>query len=903
MSEGAGNAGRTSPVPGSSLGAYDIIELLGAGGMGEVFRARDSKLNRDVALKFLPEELSSDEQLLARFEREAKLLALVNHPNIATIHAIEEAGGSPFLVLELVEGENLSQVLQKGPLPVHEALKFCRQIAAALEAAHRKGIVHRDLKPANVVVTPDGLVKVLDFGIAKAIQFGEAASGLAEDAESHELTATGTLIGTGPYMSPEQVRGKSAGKRADIWAFGCVLYQTLTGKPAFGRDTLADTLTSILEQEPNWDLLPGTTPESIRRLMKRCLAKDLAERLQHIGDARIEIDETIRTPSARLAGAAAEAPVSRLRLAAGLVIGIALGAVAAGLAVWSFGPAATPSPEVQFSIQLPPNGLLGLGGGASVDVSRDGERFVFVVREGGNQQLYRRARNRTELTRIEGTLGAESPFFSPDGDWVGFFAAGELRRVPYAGGEDDVQVVCEVSDLSGASWAPGNTIYFGTPASGLMKVPASGGSPEPFTTRDAALGEIGHRWPQVLPDGETVLFTVWAQDPRQTRVAVASADGAVTDIVPNARYGRHVAPAHLLFVQDGALHVAPFHPEDLQLGEPVRIEEELLNDPAIGVVHLAVADDGTAIYAPGDELRSGPAIAWVADDQTRPEVHSPGGAYAELSYPRASPGGGELALQVGDGDRWDIAVLDLDDNRLNVLTLEGIFFAPEWSETGDRLIFGSASGGLFSMPAAGTITEPVAVTGSERFQAPTSWCGDLVLFTEVTAEGLRVGVVDASAKTTPETFLAEAGVNLYEAVFSPDCRWVAYVRNPLGQREVYVRGAPGSASDEILQISFDGGSEPMWSEDGKSIIYRREDDRFAEVTVETEPNLDRGDENILLDGGPYEPEEALSKANYDIDPDGRLVMIGDAQLISTNVPLTVVLNWPLQLERRAPSGR
>ncbi|MEE9292004.1 MAG: protein kinase, partial [Acidobacteriota bacterium] len=483
---------------GTRLGSYEILSPLGAGGMGEVYRAKDSKLGREVAIKVLPDAFSKDPERLARFDQEARLLAALNHPNIAAIHGLEESNGVRFLVLELVPGDTLAERIAQGSIPVDEALTLCRQIAEALEAAHERGIIHRDLKPANVKVTPDGKVKVLDFGLAKAFET-DATSGGEDLSQSPTASfrgsGDGVILGTAAYMSPEQARGKPVDKRTDIWSFGCVLYEVLTGKQAFAGETASDTISAILKDEPDWNRLPQTVTAGIRRLLRRCLAKDQRERLHDIADARIEIDESMsasdtgHSPEERAAG------VSRPR-----TWWVALGAAVAGFAVGltvSLAPnepvvtdSATP---VHFGIDLPlVHGKMMV---RNPVISPDGTTIIYNGYSGNDNQIYVRSLSELESRPIAGTEGGVLPFLSPDGRWVGFFAGGKIKKIPLRGGQP--LVVCDASQSSpGATWGPDNSILFSTWNSGLKRVSADGGKVEILTTPDEADGEMGHWWPE-----------------------------------------------------------------------------------------------------------------------------------------------------------------------------------------------------------------------------------------------------------------------------------------------------------------------------------------------------------------------------------------------------------------------
>jgi serine/threonine-protein kinase len=495
---------------GTHLGPYEILSAIGAGGMGEVYRARDTKLGRDVAIKVLPEAFARDAERMARFQREAKILASLDHPNIASIYGLEDSGGTHALVMQLVEGPTLADRIKAGPIPVDEVVRIARQIADALEYAHEHGFIHRDLKPANVKVTNDDAVRVLDFGLAKALEGNPSSIDISTSPTiSRMATMQGVLLGTAAYMSPEQAKAKPVDRRADIWAFGCALYEMLTAKTAFQGERVTDTLASIIKEEPDWSQLPVATPMRVRVLLQRCLQKDPKQRLRDIGDARISLDEVLAgAPDLALAGTPQRVSPKWRRV---LPWAIGLLAVAAtGIAVWNLKSSSPPTGSqaiTRLAVTLP-SGQDILGGVPGVALSPDGTELVYVVENGGIPQLQVRSMDSPEGKPIEGTAGAQAPFFSPDGRWVGFFAEGKLKKIPAAGGSP--LTLCDAGGLWGGSWGSNDTIYFAPSSlSELWQVSAKGGAPQVFTRLDHQKGEISHRWPQVLPGGKAVLFTVW----------------------------------------------------------------------------------------------------------------------------------------------------------------------------------------------------------------------------------------------------------------------------------------------------------------------------------------------------------------------------------------------------------
>jgi len=813
---------------GSRLGPYEITALIGAGGMGEVYRATDTNLGRDVAIKVLPADVTADAERLGRFRREAQLLASLNHPNIAAIHGLEERAGSPFLVLELVEGEDLAQRLVRGPIPLDEAIDIARRIAEALEEAHEKGIVHRDLKPANVKLTPDGKVKVLDFGLAKAFTAGDASGPVGDLSRSPTLVQTGTragvILGTAAYMSPEQARGRAVDRRADIWAFGAVLWEMLTGRPLFDGETLSDILAAVLTREPAWKALPAETPAHVGRLLRRCLERDPRNRLQAIGEARIDLErgagETASTATAPSAPPAA-ARSGWWRLAGIAVLAAALG-VAATIALRPAPPATTEAARrLSFTVD-PPAGHSFVGG---LELSRDGRSLAFVARDpAGQLALWVRSLDAVEPRRIAGTDGARYPFWSPDGRHVGFFASGELRVVDLTGGAvRSIARTTNTPDARGGTWGADDVIVFApTFAGGLFQVAASGGTPAPATRLDPERNDGTHRWPCFLPDGRRFLFYAsrgTGTEPGEVRLGTVGSNDMHTLTAAQSR-SVFLPPRHLLFVLGTNLMAQEIDLDRPGLvGDPLPLGAELKGSIGIsGFRHLSAAGSGTLAYRQIEGDVTG--IEWVdRGGRTLSTAVSDGGWH---HLPRLAPDGRRIAVAhyapgVGHGD---IHVHDAERQLDTRVTFdESDDQAPVWSPDGRTLAVTTTS------PASADVylVDP-ARPGERRlryhgggFVTADDWFpnGDLLL-TVNDSEGrsdlyrLPAGEGAALVPAVVSTF------SEYSPSLTPDGRWLAYVGDSTGRDEVYVRALD---SGEEWRASKDGGTAPLWRRDGRELFY------------------------------------------------------------------------------------
>ena len=888
-----------SLTAGEKLGSYEILSPLGAGGMGEVYRARDSQLGREVAIKVLPEEFTDHPQKLARFEREARLLAALNHPGIATLHGLEKVKGKPFLVMELVEGETLAERIARGPLPVDETLTLAQQIADALEAAHEKGVIHRDLKPANIKVDPEGQVKVLDFGLAKAFADEGPEGELSQSPTlSRDATRAGVILGTAAYMSPEQAKGKTVDKRSDIFSFGIVLYEMLTGKRAFAGEDVSDVLAAIIRAEPDWKGVPSDLDPRIQSLLRRCLRKDRKTRLRDVGDVRNEIEAILAEPDTAVPSKAAKARAPVLAWALAGVLAVALLAT-----LWILWPTAgAPEPPVRFSVNLGAgDGQLFTGVGGTPVLSPDGKTLALVGQmPGGNTQLYIRPLDNLEATPLSGTEGAYLPFFSPDGRWLAFFTAGALKKVSVSGGA--ALTIAEAPSPRGGTWGPDDTIV-STPtgATGLYRVPASGGTPVELT--ELSEGEQSHRFPRFLPNGKAVLFMIQAQGGTfddATIEAVLLDTGERKVLHRGGTYPRYASSGHLLYAREATLFAMPFDAERIEpTGEPTPVIEGV-GATGIGEALFSVADDGSLVYVPGVGAAAESKLVWVDRQGVEQPVAETLRAYLD---PRLSPDGQRLAVAISDADGYETWLLELGRGTLTRLTFgEGLSMRPLWSPDGERVIFASNREGnwdIFSKPADGSGTAEQLTTGAYRIPTSISSDGKSIVFRQNSdPSGRDIGMVRLEGESEPEMLL-QTPFHEDTGMLSPDDRWLAYVSNESGREEIYARPFPGPGGK--LQISTEGGTEPMWSRDGRELFYRTGNKMMA-IAIATEPELAPGRPTLLFEGRYLSGVSTGNPATgYDVAPDGRFVMIR-ADEASGPTQIHVVLNWFEELKRLVPTN-
>jgi eukaryotic-like serine/threonine-protein kinase len=880
---------------GTKLGPYEILAPLGAGGMGEVYRARDTRLGREVALKVLPEAFASDRERMARLRREAQVLASLNHPNIAAIYGFEDSGATHALVMELVEGPTLAERVKQGAAPVDEALPIAKQICEALEYAHERGIMHRDLKPSNVKVTPDGQVKVLDFGLAKAIE-GDASAASVENSPTLSAMATraGFLLGTAAYMSPEQARGKNADRRSDIWAFGVVLYEMLSGKRLFSGETTSDTLAAVIRAEPEWGALPANIPPRIRDLLQRCLKKDPRQRLQSIGDARIAIEETIGgTVSPPSTQREVSAP-QWLRLLPWALAGMLALALAAALLMIPVSRREPPSSAVVSQIEPPPDTTFATESQLSVvpALSPDGKQLAFVaVGADGVQRLWARPLDSPTARVLEGTEGAGYPFWSPDSRSLGFSAEGKLRTISLSGGPP--LTLADAPFLRGASWGADGTILFApTLAGAIFRVPASGGAPQQVMQLSQSRKDFAHRWPQFLPDGRHFLFFIWSANIKDSAVWASSLDSGEPKLVlRNDSTAVYAPPGYLLFVRQGVLMAQRFDASSLQLtgdAQPLVTGVELA--PGYFLPPFTVSENGILAYSPG--VGESPLqLLWF--DRTGKQVGQTGPTRF-YETPRISPQGDKLAVSVGDAESGpgQIWVYDLLDGLKRRITFSGFFdVAPAWSADGKTLAFVSSRGGTpphaYQKPADGTgSTLPLfADSDLEEHVGPANWTADGRYIVFFRANLRAVIAVPLFGDRKPFPVLQNLHGNP-EAAVSPDSRWIAYVGNG---GEVDVSTFPHGSG--TWQVSTNRGLHPHWRRDGKELFYQAPDNQImaAEVSGEGE----------TFTVGKVVPLFRAANGAWDVAPDGKKFVVETPEKPkNTSQSVTLVVNWPALLKKQ-----
>jgi eukaryotic-like serine/threonine-protein kinase len=891
--------------PGARLGQYEILSALGAGGMGEVYRAKDTKLGRDVAIKVLPELFVADPERVARFQREAKTLAALNHPHIGGIYGLEDAGGVRALVLELVDGPTLADRIAQGSIPLDEALPIARQIAEALEAAHEAGIIHRDLKPANIKLRPDGTVKVLDFGLAKALEptVPSSASVTASPTITTPamMTGIGMIVGTAAYMSPEQAKGRPIDKRADLWAFGCVLFEMLTGTRAFAGEDVSDTLAAVLRGEPDWTLLPAAVPLSIHTLIEGCLQKDRKRCIADISAARFLMSEqqvhTIVPPPIA-------APRPLWQRALPLAVTAVAGAAVTGLVAWAIGRSESShsaAPQaVRFEIAAPRGTLFGTRGQTTDPViSPDGSRLVFRALRQGEPVLAVRAIDALDSQILNGTEGASFPFWSPDSRVIAFFAGGKLRTIAAAGGPS--QTICDAPPPAfGGTWNRQGLILFAIRAQGIFKVPASGGQPSPVTTLQKE--ERGHFLPQFLDDGRRFLYQAEsnAANPSPTGLPTRSAyisslDGGPSVRVPGTDFGvRYAPPGYLLFVrEDGVLVAQRFDADRARLiGEPAQIGEGL---ERVGE-NVSVSSNGVVAYATNPPVNV--RLTWV--DRAGRSIGSVGSfPFGRYANPELSPEGTQIAVEsipaplktAGPGSNQDVWIFDLEHGRSTQLTFDPVSDDhPIWSPDGRRLVFYSRrprAQGFYEKLASGEKPEELLIQAEERANPwPWDWSSHGIVYDNGGQGDLLLLPLVGVRK--PEVLVPKAT----QGRFSPDGRWLAYSSNDLGRPEVFVKSFP--PSDAKWRIST-SGLQPRWRRDGKELFYLAADGKLMAVPVTSDGKSFRPDvPRPLFQTGLTGFYPRLR--TYGVSPDGQRFLISVSEDPGTSPTIVVLSNWQAALK-------
>jgi serine/threonine protein kinase/dipeptidyl aminopeptidase/acylaminoacyl peptidase len=865
---------------GTKLGSHEITGLLGKGGMGEVYRARDTKLDRDVAIKVLPEVFARDAARMTRFGREAKLLAALDHPNIAAVYGLEDSGDTRALVMQLAEGPTLADRIAQGPIPIEETLPIVRQIAEALEYAHERGIIHRDLKPANVKVSANDMVKLLDFGLAKAIEPELSAESISDSPTlSRMATQAGVLLGTAAYMSPEQAKGKTVDRRADIWAFGCVLYEMLTGKMAFHGDTVTETLAAVIKEEPDWSRLPAATPVRVRVLLQRSFQKDAKRRLRDIGEARISLEEVL---------SGGGDPISVVREKSGAM-----------------------SDLIRFEIPVPDK--LTLGSVGAFALSPDGRHLAFGASSPGGLRLWVRSLDSLEVRPLH---GAESrlitPFFwSADSRFLAFEAGGKLKKVDMAGGQ--AETICDTTGIVvGGAWSRDGVIIFGQGRGigGIMQVSANGGAASPVTTLDASRKETWHTQPSFLPDGRHFIYLRGSSEPENTGIYVGSLDAKAEEQdsrrLVATEFGAAYVPfsedgmGQLLFIRDGTLMAQPFDPSQLELaGEPLPLTKEVGSNLTYGF--FSASNNGVLVYRTSGVTQ----LTWFDQRGKRLGTVGEPAIYASVAL---APDGTRAAVCRADVQNANVALWLMDFGRgTSTRFTFGRTLAPVgiWSWDGSRLIFTFGSGAKYDLyqKLASGVKEHELLLETDEAKIPRSCSRDgrFLLYSTMhpTTQTRSLWVLPLEGDKKPVPFALTA-FNNSEGQFSPDGRLVAYVSDEAGRDEIYVRtfstdsNAVSSDDEGKWTISTDGGTEPRWSGDGKTLYYISHDANVMAVQITTNQPFRAGVPKVLFQplgvvGGPF-------RQSWSVTPDGKRFLFA-AQPEQRTASFNVVLNWPAALKK------
>jgi eukaryotic-like serine/threonine-protein kinase len=904
-----------------AVGPYTILREIGRGGMGVVYLANDTRLDRQVAIKALPEHLANDPDRLGRFEREAKTLASLNHPNVAGIYGVEEQEGRKYLVLEYVEGETLAERLDRGPLPIDEALEVCTQIAAGVEAAHEAGVIHRDLKPGNIVITPEGKVKVLDFGLAKVAEssasssFHQAETVTSPAHRQHSPTMPGVILGTAAYMSPEQARGRNIDKRTDIWSFGVVLYECLTGRRPFEGDTMSDLVARILERDPDWSVLPFETTAIIQLLLRRCFAKDRQRRMRDMGDARVELELALSDPSAGgLFAASGKTPEPRSRWSVtgrALVILAAIAVVLGGLlglsaAVLIRQPA--DHPVVRFSIDFPESGGQELAideYGVPVAVNREGTVIAYSVHEDDIRRIVIRPLGSAEARPVEGTEGGSNPFFSPDGQWLGYSLGNRLMKVPVTGGPPLTVVEAVANNFA---WLYDGSIAFAADGgNSIQRVSADGGAPRLVAASDRGervsgreLFIAGFNTICPVPGAPYILAGVWdgvtIEDYKI--VSISLEDGSIRQVIANSSQVQFVAPNQLVFHREGSLFSAPFDPKrGVVAGAATQVLQGVRTGHWADDAHWAVSVSGTLVYIPGG--RAGPGRTLIRVDSTgrsEPLMEKPDAIIGGL---RVSPDETSVAV-LTLRRKIDLWAFDLSRRSFTLLESEGESYSPVWFPGSEEIAYqrlgGEMQKAVLRRRAGTTGVEVVASKEAGDLQ-PTSVSPDgrFLLLTQQHSpgqQGENIVVIDLDSKGTPQPVVTTTA-NEESAVFSPDGRWIAYQSNEAGRNQVYVRSFPESG--RRWQVSTRGGYAPRWSKDGTKLYFVHRDAIYlCRIGNESEHDFEAGPPEKLFD---VKDSASLSLWGvYDVLSNDEFIMVEPAEWEKKRPRIDVVVNWAAELQ-------
>jgi eukaryotic-like serine/threonine-protein kinase len=893
---------------GTRFGPYEIAEPIGAGGMGEVYRATDTTLERDVAIKVLPASFASDAGRVERFEREAKTLASLNHPNIAQIYGLERSDGTTALVMELVEGPTLEDRIANGPLPADEALGIAMQIADALEAAHSQNIVHRDLKPANIKLKPDGTVKVLDFGIAKALAPENLVTGPQSPVMTTPATQVGVILGTAAYMSPEQAKGKAVDQRTDIWAFGCLLYEMLTGQLAFGAEDVPTTLARVIANDTNLDSLPAAISPAVRKTIELCLQKDVRKRVRDIGDVKLALAGAFASDSPRTAAVAATRPFWRRALP--IAAAVFLTGAVVSFAAWSLRPAPVPRPLNRFEYQLPTGQIFPAVTRSVIAFSRDGRSIAYSTPTG----IYLRRMDALDGRLIPGTEGSGAGLsFSPDGQSIAYVTqSSEVRRIGIDGGSSVVvSALIAANAGDAATWELDGAILYAAPG-GIYRVSANGGRPELIIPAESPERFSG---PQLLPDGDSVLFSAtrsvnWDNG----EIVVQSlATGERKTLVSGASGARFVAPGYLVYEFGNGLLGVAFDPVTRSVfGAGVPLVQGVLRAPApANSMNFGVSSDGTLVYAAAQGPANARTLVWVDRAGHEEPIDAPPRAYTS---PRLSPDGTKLLLNARD-EELDIWTWDLARETLTRLTFDpGQDRSPVWSPDGRRVAYSTQQGraaGDFNTAVAwqaadGTgVAEQIVASARQLF--PTAFLPDgsgILVYGDSGNQIDDVTLVRLEGDNRLTPVLAAPAYSERTADLSPDGRWVAYESDESGRSDIYVRPFPDVDAGR-WQVSTNGGTEPRWSRDGRELFYRS-GTAFMVAAVETTPTFAAGNPEILFEDRYFGSGGGvpLGGRAYDVSPDGkRFVMIKPVETAAAAPRIVIVENWIEELERLVPTSK